>query len=103
MAYLPTRSLVTGASSGIGAAFARALAARGSDLVLVARRTDRLRDLADELHAAHGIRAEVVTADLSRPRAGRDLRERIDGDLIAPGREIRAECIHGRLLVRVPR
>ena len=81
MAYLPTRSLVTGASSGIGAAFARALAARGSDLVLVARRTDRLRDLADELHAAHGIRAEVVTADLSRPRAGRDLRERIDGDI----------------------
>lgn len=81
MTYSPTRSLVTGASSGIGAAFARALATRGSDLVLVARRTDRLRELADELEVAHGIRAEVITADLSRPAAGRELRQRIGGEI----------------------
>ena len=57
--------LVTGASSGIGAEFARQLAARGHGVTLVARREDRLRQLADHLSAAHEIRAEVVAADLS--------------------------------------
>jgi short-subunit dehydrogenase len=64
-------SIVTGASSGIGAEVARGLAARGYGVTLVARREDRLRALADELHAKHGVRAEVVAADLT-DEASRD-------------------------------
>lgn len=58
-------ALVTGASSGIGERFARALAQRGSDVVLVARREDRLQQLADEMRDAYDIDAEVLAADLT--------------------------------------
>jgi hypothetical protein len=73
-------ALITGASSGIGACFARALAARGRHLVLVARSTDKLEALKTEIVAKHSLRIEVIEQDLSVPgtaeRLAAILRER---------------------------
>jgi uncharacterized protein len=72
-------SLITGASAGIGEAFARALATRGHDVVLTARRTERLETLAEDLRKAHGVNATVITSDLADPHAVEQLCRTLDG------------------------
>ena len=71
---MPT-ALITGASSGLGAEYARQLAARGADLVLVARDREALDALAKHLRSAHGVEVEVLAADLLMPRQ----REKVEG------------------------
>jgi uncharacterized protein len=66
-------ALVTGASSGLGKVFARALAARGCNLILVARSDDKLSELAEQLRGEHGVIAIALPFDLAVPRAGQAL------------------------------
>ncbi len=71
-------AVITGASSGIGAMFAKRLARRGYDLVLVARRKDRLDALGEELRKAHGIHTESLQADLAREDDLRRVERRVE-------------------------
>ncbi|MFE1441921.1 SDR family NAD(P)-dependent oxidoreductase [Streptomyces sp. NPDC058739] len=70
-------ALVTGASSGLGSEFAIQLAARGHDVILLARSRDRLESLAERIGAVHGVKAHVLVADLSRADAGRRVAEEL--------------------------
>ena len=72
-------ALVTGASSGIGLEFARALAQDGVSLVLAARRVDRLASAADELAKQHGVEARAVACDLATPEGVRACLAAVDG------------------------
>ena len=66
-------ALITGASAGIGEDLAHIHAEKGGDLVLVARREDRLQEIADELRSAHGVEVNVVAMDLTAPNAAQTL------------------------------
>ncbi|WP_019180571.1 SDR family NAD(P)-dependent oxidoreductase [Microbacterium yannicii] len=70
-------ALITGASSGLGAEYARQLAAEGADLVLVARDRSALDDLAQGLRSAYGVQVEVLAADLLEPRRLAEVEERL--------------------------
>ncbi|MCZ2831004.1 SDR family NAD(P)-dependent oxidoreductase [Modestobacter sp. VKM Ac-2986] len=77
MQYAHTTAVVTGASSGIGAEFARTLAHRGADLVLVARRGDLLETLAAEIRSTSGRAVHPIPMDLTADGAGHDLARRV--------------------------
>ncbi|MEX0999954.1 MAG: SDR family oxidoreductase [Thermodesulfobacteriota bacterium] len=79
--------LITGASSGLGMELAKLFAADGSDLVLVARREERLIELADELKSEHGIEVHVLPKDLSKKSAPKEIfnhlnKEKIEIDVV---------------------
>ena len=83
---MPRTALITGASSGIGEAFAEVFAAEGFDLVITARREERLRALAERLARHHGGRVHVIPMDLGRPHAA----ERLCDELAARGIQVDA-------------
>jgi hypothetical protein len=78
--------LITGASAGIGAAFARLYASHGFDVALVARRADRLQALAEDIRLRHGVEALVIPADLGEAGAA----DRVLAEVEAHGRVVEA-------------
>jgi len=80
------KALITGASAGLGLEFARQLAATGADLILVARRLERLEKLARELNQEFGVQVEVLSADLTREedrqKVAQKIKETPDLDLL---------------------
>src|SRR5439155_16980079 len=76
-------ALVTGASGGIGYELALILARHGHDLVLVARRADKLAALAERLELDHGIRVRVIAKDLARPEAAAEIHETLAAEGLA--------------------
>ncbi len=70
-------ALITGASSGIGVAFARNLAKAGCNLILTARRTERLEELKAEIQAKFSVQVDVITADLAEPSGPREMMMRV--------------------------
>ena len=73
----PGAALITGASAGLGVAFARHVAREGMDVVLTARREERLEDLARDLRKTHGVKAHVLPQDLSKLNAAEKLRDQV--------------------------
>lgn len=76
-------AIITGASSGLGVSFATALARRGHDLILIARRESPMRELADKLQREHRIKVIVQSLDLGKPNATARLKQMLDFDGIA--------------------
>ncbi len=80
MIYQGKWALITGASAGIGAVFAESFAARGANLVLTARREDRLNTLAEKLKTAHNVDVKIIAADLADANAPAIIADRLRTD-----------------------
>ena len=88
-------ALITGASAGIGAAFARIYAGNGYDVALTARRADKLEAIADEIRLRAGVETYVIEADLAEPDAPDKILEAVGAHgrtLPSPGKPIRNFC-----------